>query len=274
MGIDYRNDHSIRIPRPDLSVRLGTPNACKNCHLEKTDQWLVDHYKKWYGIKERPHYGTVFAAGRNGSPDTQPELIRLANDLLSPGVIRATALSLLRSYPNEQSQKAFERALMDPEPLVRHTAIQDLTRLNPAASTRLITPLLYDPVKAVSLQAAMTMTGLPRDQLDAREIDVYNCGLEEYKKAMAHVGDFAHSRFNLGNLYRNLGRNELAERHFKAAIEIDRLFYPAKINLAMLYNSQGRNDDAAALFREVTVEHPEMYEAAYSLGLLLVEKKE
>src|SRR5262249_43171447 len=28
MVIDPRHDHSFRIPRPDLSVRLGTPNAC------------------------------------------------------------------------------------------------------------------------------------------------------------------------------------------------------------------------------------------------------
>jgi cytochrome c553 len=32
MVIDPRHDHSIRIPRPDLSVELGTPNACNNCH--------------------------------------------------------------------------------------------------------------------------------------------------------------------------------------------------------------------------------------------------
>ncbi|MGD9290577.1 MAG: multiheme c-type cytochrome, partial [Desulfobacterales bacterium] len=32
MVIDYRADHSFRIPRPDLSVELGTPNACNRCH--------------------------------------------------------------------------------------------------------------------------------------------------------------------------------------------------------------------------------------------------
>ena len=33
MEVDPRRDHSIRIPRPDLSVALGTPNACTRCHL-------------------------------------------------------------------------------------------------------------------------------------------------------------------------------------------------------------------------------------------------
>jgi tetratricopeptide (TPR) repeat protein len=33
MMVDPRRDHSFRVPRPDLSVNLGTPNACTRCHL-------------------------------------------------------------------------------------------------------------------------------------------------------------------------------------------------------------------------------------------------
>jgi len=33
MDVDPRRDHSLRVPRPDLSVKLGTPNACTGCHL-------------------------------------------------------------------------------------------------------------------------------------------------------------------------------------------------------------------------------------------------
>ena len=33
MGVDFRRDHSMRIPRPDLSDKLKTPNACTQCHL-------------------------------------------------------------------------------------------------------------------------------------------------------------------------------------------------------------------------------------------------
>jgi hypothetical protein len=35
MGIDYRPDHSFRLPRPDLTLALGTPNACDRCHVDK-----------------------------------------------------------------------------------------------------------------------------------------------------------------------------------------------------------------------------------------------
>lgn len=33
MEVDPRRDHSLRAPRPDLSVQLETPNACTGCHL-------------------------------------------------------------------------------------------------------------------------------------------------------------------------------------------------------------------------------------------------
>lgn len=33
MAVDPRRDHSFRVPRPDLSVKSGTPNACTGCHL-------------------------------------------------------------------------------------------------------------------------------------------------------------------------------------------------------------------------------------------------
>lgn len=34
MDVDFRRDHSLRIPRPDVSVEFGTPNACTDCHLK------------------------------------------------------------------------------------------------------------------------------------------------------------------------------------------------------------------------------------------------
>ena len=36
MVVDARRDHSIRVPRPDLSVSLGTPNACTQCHADRS----------------------------------------------------------------------------------------------------------------------------------------------------------------------------------------------------------------------------------------------
>jgi hypothetical protein len=42
MVVDVRRDHAIRVPRPDLSIALSTPNACNNCHADRSAQWAAD----------------------------------------------------------------------------------------------------------------------------------------------------------------------------------------------------------------------------------------
>jgi tetratricopeptide (TPR) repeat protein len=275
MGIDYRLDHSIRIPRPDLSLVFNTPNSCSmsGCHDDKSVQWSADHFTKWYGIARKPQYGTILAAGREAKAEAETELIKLADDQLQPVIVRATALSLLSSYPGEESANAFERALKDDEALMRYTAIRNLDRLNPSQRVKWIFPLLYDPVKAVRMQAAVNLTVIPSGEMKPDQEKVFRAALLEYEKAMEYTADFASSRHNLGNMYANLGQPEKAEEQYRKAIQIDDLFSPAKVNLAMVYNQMGKNREAEALIREVLQVQPELYEMSYSLGLLLAEEK-
>ena len=54
MVIDPRHDHSLRIPRPDLSVTLGTPNACTSCHTQRDARWAAAQVTAWYGPRAGP----------------------------------------------------------------------------------------------------------------------------------------------------------------------------------------------------------------------------
>jgi Tfp pilus assembly protein PilF len=90
---------------------------------------------------------------------------------------------------------------------------------------------------------------------------------------MEYSGDFAFGRYNLGNLYVELGEPQKAMDSFHAAIRIDDLSYPAKVNLAILYTQMARNAEAETLLREVVKSYPELYDVQYSLGLLLAEEK-
>ncbi|MFQ5953065.1 MAG: tetratricopeptide repeat protein [Candidatus Omnitrophota bacterium] len=163
--------------------------------------------------------------------------------------------------------------MADEEALIRHTAISNLVQLDPNERIKLLTPLLYDPVKAVRIQTARDLTQVPPELLNTEEEKIFQANLRDYQKAMEYAADFSHARMNLGNMYVNLRRFDLAEKHYKAAFQIDKLFYPAKVNLAMLYNRMGKNDEAEKLFREVVETNPELHETSYSLGLLLVEQK-
>jgi tetratricopeptide (TPR) repeat protein len=273
MGIDYRPDHSFRVPRPDLSESIGVPNACNRCHYDKTNQWSVDYMRKWYGEKRRPHYGTILDAGRKGQARALDDLINLADDRLHPPIVRATALELLATYAGQESDSAFRRALSDEEALVRQTATRYLTEPNPVKRLVLVAPLLYDPVKAVRIQAVQSLTAVPLARMPEELKQKFLAVLAEYRQAMEYSGDFAASRHNLGNMYANLGDFDAAVENYRKAIEIDREFYPAKVNLAMVYNQMGRNDAAEQMLREVLADHSDFHELKYSLALLLVEEK-
>jgi Tfp pilus assembly protein PilF len=273
MGIDYRPDHSFRIPRLDLSVTIGTPDACIRCHVDKTSQWSDETITKWYGPGRRQHYGPIIDAGRKRQPAARKNLVRLAGDPLYPVIVRATALALLSAYPGEDSAQAKELALMDDEALIRRTAVESLHASDRNKLAKLITPLLYDPVKAVRIEAARRLVEEPSKQLDSNQQKIFQEALKEFETSMEYSADFAFGRYNLGNLYAALNRPEESIQNYRAAIKIDGLFYPAKVNLAMLYNKRGEKDKAEVLLREVTAAHPQMHEIAYSLGLLLTELK-
>jgi tetratricopeptide (TPR) repeat protein len=273
MGIDYRPDHSLRVPRPDLSEKLATPNGCStgDCHGDKPLSWVVEKYTAWYGRDVKLHYGEILSAGRAGVPEALEKLQGLAKDGLLPAIVRATALSLLANYPGPQTTAILQDALMSEEPLLRHTALSLLDRVDQETALQLIAPKLYDPVKAVRQLAAMKLATLPLEKIREHDRPVFRESLAEYRTAMEYNSDFAPQRYNLGNLERDLGDREKAIRHFTEAIAIDDQFFPAKVNLAMEYNKIAKNEDAERLLREVLAARPEMYEVAYSLGLLLSE---
>ena len=273
MGIDYRPDHSFRVPRPDLSAQINTPDSCTRCHFDKTAQWADQTITKWYGPGRKQHYGSIIDAGRKRLPDARKDLIRLAGDPLYPVIVRATAISLLTGYPGEGTSRAMKLALMDDEALIRRTAVENITPTGHKEKTELIVPLLFDPVKAVRIEAACRLAEDPSWRPDPDQERVFKAVLKEFVDAMEYNADFAFGRFNLGNIYVALNHKEDAIQNYKAAIKIDDLFYPAKVNLAMFYNKRGENEKAEVLLREVVKAHPELHEISYSLGLLLSEMK-
>jgi tetratricopeptide (TPR) repeat protein len=273
MGIDYRPDHSFRIPRPDLSVKISTPNACNRCHSDKTSLWSDQTIAKWYGPGRRQHYATIIDAGRKRRPEARKDLIQLAVDPLYPVIVRATAMALLTNYPGEDSARVIEPALMDDEALIRRTAVESIHLSDQSKLAKLIAPLLYDPVKAVRIEVARRLAGEPAKHLDTDQQKVFQAALKEFEDSMGYSADFAFGRYNLANLFTALNRPDEAVENYRAAIKIDDLFYAAKVNLAMLYNQRDENDKAEVLLREVTAANPQMHEIAYSLGLLLSEMK-
>jgi tetratricopeptide (TPR) repeat protein len=272
MVIDYRADHSMRVPRPDLSESLGVPNSCSQsgCHADQPLRWVIDAYTGWYGDVREPHYGTLLAAARARDPDVLDELIALSEDAQAATIVRATALRALAAYPAEEVLPVMRLALADGESLLRHTAVDSIGALGPEAFAELLAPRLLDPVRAIRMRAAAQLAGIPREHLTSEQSAAVDRELDAYIAAMRSMLDFASSGLNLGNLYETQGDLQTAEHYYRKAIEVDDLFFPAKMNLAVLLGRQGRDGEAESLLREVLDAYPEQYDAVYSLALVLV----
>jgi tetratricopeptide (TPR) repeat protein len=273
MVVDWRADHSFRVPRPDLTAEIGTPNACGQggCHDDKPLAWSLRAWEEWYGQARKPHFGQIFAAARSGEPGAREGLLQIAGDPLYPDIVRATALSLLARYPSPESTAAYDAALMDTDPLIRNTALANLSAPTPERVVALVSPLLFDPVRAVRIEAANRLAGIPTGTLPPYQDEALAAGLDEYRGVQEAALDFPSAAYNLGTLSGRMGNLEEAERYLRMALEIDELFAPAKVNLALLLNATGRNEEAESLLREVLEAYPDQSETAYDLGLLLAE---
>jgi predicted CXXCH cytochrome family protein len=276
MVVDPRHDHSLRVPRPDLSLRLGTPNACNECHQDKSVQWSVDWIVKWYGPERRAEwrYGQALQAGREQLPTAERELTRLIRDEEAPAIARATALELLTSVLTPASLGTVEEALGVADPLIRIGALRSVEALPPPERLRLALPLLSDPVRTVRLGAVSALIGVPAEAMSRQQRDLFRSGVEEYRSAQMAVAERAEAHLNLGWLEANLGNLEAAERSYRTALERDPEFVPAYVNLADLYRVQGREAEGERVLREALERNPEVAELHHSLGLLLVRRRQ
>ena len=272
MVIDWRADHSFRVPRPDLSLEIGTPNACtqSGCHADKPLQWSVDAFTRWYGQAKKPHFGTTLTAAREGHAEAVPELVRLAESELQPAIVRATALEELARFPG-QGDEALRMALQSDVALLRHTATMRMVASSPEELVELLAPLLSDPVRGVRMAAVGQLAAVQRELFKPYQLEAFDHALVEFRRSVAYSLDFASSGLNLGNLESALGNRPAAEAAYRQALDVDDLFYPAAMNLAILLAGEGRIDESEELLRGVLGAYPDNPDAAYSLGLLLVE---
>jgi predicted CXXCH cytochrome family protein len=116
MLVDDRRDHSFRVPRPDLSASIGTPNACTKCHADKTESWAAQKIAEWFpnGRQTELHYGSSLSAGTTGAANAEPLLDALILDQGQPAIARASALALLAPNASPASDSAIRTAFADP----------------------------------------------------------------------------------------------------------------------------------------------------------------
>ncbi len=275
MGSDFRRDHSIRIPRPDVAKKTGSPDACTGCHTDQTYNWAFDKLKEWYpAFNDSIHYGELFLQAENGNYEAVAGLINVVNDTGTAAMVKAAAIQHLALIPSPKSQTAIHEFLNDSLPLVRLSATQNY--FNPDANDMLKTvgPALIDSLLAIRIAAAQQIMALENPSLDTFQIMAFNKVEKEYLNFQRKTAYFASSRYNLGVYYTRQNKIKEAIHEFKTALRIDNQYFPAMLNLAILYSRAGDNEKAEKWLKFTLKEDSENIDALRYLGLLKAEQKD
>ncbi len=273
MAVDARRDHSLRIPRPDLSLQLGTPNACTSCHLklenlpsekreslklyqdwmqaaregdqdvqaelDRANRYCDEACDKWYGDARRrdEHFGVAIDAGQKGKPEAEALLRRILSrkGFESPAIARATALQVLAQVAPEAAGQEAARLISDEHPLVRASAASALLGSeSQSRAASLLEFALADSVRCVRTEAARSMLELPQSAWPESAGSKLRAALNELEQGMLFSNDRAGAHLALGIWAEQQGRNQQAIEHYQDAVAIEPSVAGPRTNLAAL----------------------------------------
>ena len=275
MVVDKRHDHSFRIPRPDLSAALATPNACNDCHRDKDTQWAAAAVEAWFGADRKGFqtYGSAFRASRAEEVDAAALLASVVADRNLPAVARAGALTELAPRLSPANLGLARGSLADPDPMVRIGALDMLENTPPGQVWPWVAPLLSDPVRGVRVRAVSLLAAVPTASQPPPDREPFERAAVEFIDAQRANSDRPEARTTLGGFFVRRGQAVEAEAEYKAALHLSPQYLAASINLADLYRQLNRDGDGEAVLRTAIAISPQAAAAHHALGLVLTRLK-
>jgi predicted CXXCH cytochrome family protein len=270
MGVDPRRDHSMRVPRPDLSVVMGTPNACNQCHTEKDAGWALDALRK-QGVNFRDtgsHIARSFAMLDAGDTRAVPAIAQLANDSTAAPIWRATAMEALGQVGGREATQTMAALLYDDDAIIRASTVRSLQFLSLQQRYQLLTPLIDDEVTAVRMEVAVALAGVPLDQVPPEQADKLRKLFAEYTSIQQQHADMPGVLMQLGVFYATRGDAPAAEASYREALALNPQLLAAYLNLADLLRSQQRDEEARKLLLLALDVAPQNGNTLHALGLL------
>ena len=271
MGNDLRHDHSFRVPRPDLSVKYGTPNACSNCHKDKSEKVLADAVIKWYGPKRKYHFSDDLVPGSRLDANSEKHLTNLIDNKFVPKIIKATATFYLGSIPTPTSLNTLLGRLGSKEAQIRYRALRSLASFPADSWSDAVGPFLSDKVRAVRIAAADLYIGIPVEQIPSQYSTALSLAKKELEESLLYQTDFSTGNVMLADYYLKLQDYANAEKFYLRGLKKDSNMNYALLNLSATYNSQGKNKEAMQTLEKAIKNDSKNERIYYNMALLYHE---
>ncbi|HWE01978.1 MAG TPA: tetratricopeptide repeat protein [Tepidisphaeraceae bacterium] len=238
-----RHDHGFTTPDPLLTKRIGVPNACNRCHLDKDADWSLASVNAWYGAKmDRPtrRRALIIAAGRNRESWSKPVLLAMLSDAATTAYWRSGIVRILAQWVDESAVRSVIAALShDIDPMVRESVV---TALAPTANqdpdaAKAIAAAMDDPSRNVRIVAAGARApGLVPESPATRDYLRY---LDQHSDEP--IGQLALARYEIDR-----NRFEEAAVHLRRAVEFDSRSALFRREVATLFGRIGKPQEALA----------------------------
>lgn len=251
MGVDQRNDHSFRIPRPDLADKLSVPNACTLCHKDKQPKWAASILNKWHG--KTPQGYQQFSPALHALAQQKPDALHLSYEVLmadAPSIAKATIVGHLGHYRSKQTLMTALQMLRSKDADTRRQALLALQAFPLEQTITQVYAALSDPIKIVRIEAANILAAVPRGALEKPQKELIDKVTEEYLQSLLFSAERPEAQLSLARLYYQLGQRQLAEQAFKEALRLQPQFVPAYINYADFLQQQNQASAAFALLEK------------------------
>ncbi|MFY0668156.1 MAG: hypothetical protein JXQ95_09005 [Alteromonas stellipolaris] len=269
MGVDARRDHSFKVPRPDLSIKYDTPNACNGCHLSQTPSWAADIITQWRGASVlSASQGEDFLALMHEGRLPVSAHFSLINNAELSEIVRASAIAMLPSSVAELTDKDIKAWVNSQHDLIRF-AVAGVGQLLPVKERlKSYRTLLDDKLTAVRLTAANHLldAGLSHNDsfknalqilLNANEVSMWR----------------GESALNQSMVYLQLGKFKDTVKTLQHGINVDPYFVPNYVNLADVYRNTGEGSKESLILEKGLKANPTSAVLHYAQGMSLIRQQ-
>lgn len=308
-----QSDHSMRPPMPNLSIAVGSRNACIICHTDESNEWALEHVRAWHPdfdqhTEPEMKRALLVQALRNADWDQIPAALDYIGQEASDPLFVTSLIRLLPPSDDLRQHAILRRLTTDANhPLVRAAAANALDADHVPADRPTLLVALSDAKRLVRVRAAERLAALPADQIPPKFKEAFERATQEmwaannlrldhwgshynaanilmrqerYQEAAAKFdrahelrNDIAPPLINSAMAFARLGELSKAQQRLEKAIELPDPSPEAHFNLGLLYAEQGQPERAETQLRKAVELQPDNAQATHNLAVLIAEKK-
>jgi tetratricopeptide (TPR) repeat protein len=266
-------DHTISVPAPENTRRFGIPNACNECHRNRSADWSEARLTEWFPRGRRAQTvadAAAFTLGAAGDPAGIGPLVKIAGDATRPPLFRANALGYLRSYADPAATSALVASASAPHPMVRLAALLSLTDRGKNPEVRAAMERgLRDERRTVRMASALGLLNAGvRPGADDDLSPALLASMGDHAARASFLRDDATTQLDVGKMFFLAGDWKSAETSLRNALKLNPKTPGGNYFLGLAALGQGRIAEGKAILKSVDRKDPHRKDAETILAKL------